>query len=546
MGITLARRTQSDAGPGPRTTARIATAATMVTWAAIALMASRPDSPLTPPLPPGAEAPAFLSRPAVALGLDRLPKDVAGLVSAVFFVAAGFAFFYSTRSAWRGGLTVRRVVVVGVLLHALALFVPLFLSRDVYSYTMYGRMVSVYGTNPYVSAPIGFADDPVFPYLSPDWNTTRSLYGPAFIVIAGGITRAVESPAASIAAFKLLAVLASLATMLLVVVTARRALPERAAFGAVLIGWNPVVVLHGAAGGHSDALVGLAVAGAVILLLAQKDLWATAALALGTLVKASGGVPLLLAVIAAVARRPRGERLRAAALHLGVSAAAAAPFVIPFLQARNPTLSLFDLTKIQGWLAPSRLLAVALRGLGRALGSPLAGETLWILVRVTFPAVFLVALVAVARHLAREPERVDAFVVLGVMAWMSILGLMASPLLLPWYVVWFLPMAWLLPRSARTAAVVMSAVLGATELIAEQSIAPRLWEAMVLGIHYVATPLVLVLFVWLLRDLRARLALAPAEGFLHPLLIEEASVGAGEGGGHVPEGTQNERGRRPS
>jgi alpha-1,6-mannosyltransferase len=473
--------------------------------------------------------------------MDRLPKDVAGLVSAVFFVAAGLAFLYTARAAWRGGLTVRRVVLVGVALHVLALFLPLFLSRDVYSYTMYGRMVSVYGTNPYVSAPIGFAHDPVFPYLSPDWNTTRSVYGPGFLAIAGGITGVADSPSDAVWAFKLLAVAASAATMLLVVMAARRARPERAAFGAVLIGWNPVVVLHGAAGGHSDALVGLAVAGAVVLLLSQKDLWATAALALGTLVKVSGGVPLLVAVIAAVARRPRGQRLRAAAMHLGISAAVAAPFVIPFLQTRDPTLGVFNLTKLQGWLAPSRLLAVSLRALGRFLGSPMAGEVLWIVVRVAFPAVFLVALVAVARHLAREPHRVDALVIAGAMAWMSILGLMSSPLLLPWYVVWFLPMAWLLPRSARAAAVVMSAALGATELVAEPSSAPRVWEAMVLGIHYVATPLVLALFIWLLRDLLARLALSPASEFLHPLLVEEVSVPAGASRGEVPQASQDDR-----
>jgi len=523
MGATVARSPEAQASPRSRTSAWIATGLTGSTWLAVALLASRPESPLTPPLPPGAEAPWFLSGPATALGLARLDKEIAGLLSGLLLLSAGFAFLYTARAAWRGNLPLRWVLVVGIVLHVLALAMPLFLSRDVFSYTIYGRMLSAYGTNPYVSAPAGFSDDPVFPYVSPDWNLTPSLYGPAFVVLAGGLTRVAQSPAASVLAFKLVAALASMATMLLVAAAARRARPERAAFAAAMIGWNPVVVLHGAAGGHNDALVALAVAGAVLLILGRRELPATGVLALGTLVKVSGGVPLLVGVIGAVARRPRGERLRAAAVHLGIAAAVAAPFVIPFLQTRDPTLGFFTLTKLQAWWAPSRLLGVTVRELGRIVGSPAAGEVLAILVRWAFPAAFLVALVGMSRHLGRQPQRIGPVLVVGAMAWMSILGLMSSPLLLPWYVVWFLPLAWVLPRAPRAAAVAMSAALAITELIAEPSRAPLAWEVMGFGIQYVVTPLILVLFVWLLLDLRARLRLAPAEDFFDPVLLEEAS-----------------------
>jgi hypothetical protein len=260
-----------------------------------------------------------------------------------------------------------------------------------------------------------------------------------------------------------------------------------------------------------------------------------------------------VAVIAAVARRPRGKRVRTAAVHVGIAAAVAAPFVLPFLQTRNPTLGFFTLTKLQAWWAPSRLLGVTLRELGRILGSPEAGGVLAILVRLAFPAAFLAALVGMSRHLGRQPRRLDPVLVVGAMAWMSILGLMSSPLLLPWYVVWFLPLAWVLPRPARTAAVVMSAALAITELIAEPERAPLAWEVMGFGIQYVVTPLILVLLVWLLRDLRARLRLAPAEGFLDPVLIEDASAHGGgrprrraERRGRVPQGAEDDRRRGPT
>jgi hypothetical protein len=265
-------------------------------------------------------------------------------------------------------------------------------------------------------------------------------------------------------------------------------------------------------------------------------------------VKVSGGLPLLVEVIAAVVRRPRGQRPRAAAEHLAIAAAVTAPFIIPFLQSRNPTLGFFTLTKLQAWWAPSRLLGVTVRELGRILGSPLVGDVLAIVVRWVFPVLFVAALVGAVRHLARRPERIDGVLIVGAIAWMSILGLMSSPLLLPWYVVWFLPLVWVLPRAPRTAAVAMSAALAITELIAEPSRAPLAWEVMGIGIQYVVTPLILVLFIWLLRDVRTRLRLTPAEGVLDPLLLETASgdrsggsAPAGQRGGRISKDAEGDR-----
>ncbi|HSL66623.1 MAG TPA: hypothetical protein VK977_00490, partial [Actinomycetota bacterium] len=298
-----------------RSSAALAAVATLVSWLAVALVAARPDSPLTPPLPPGGEAPGFLAGPAATLGLDLLPKDVAALVALGALIAAAAAFLYSLREAWRGRISVSTALAVGIALHALAVALPLFLSRDVYSYSLYGRMVSVHGTNPYVSVPLDFSGDPFFPYVSRDWLDISSVYGPAFVALSAAVTRVVRTPAAAIDAFQLLAGLASIATMFVVARAARRVLPERASFAVLLLGWNPVVVLHGVAGGHSDALVGLAVAVAALLLLRGRPVAATAVMALGTLVKVSGAVPLLVLVAGAVLARPRAERLRALAVH---------------------------------------------------------------------------------------------------------------------------------------------------------------------------------------------------------------------------------------
>ena len=507
---------------------RVATSAVVLTAGLVALVASVPDSPFTPPLFPGARAPGLLEGAADLLGLDALSRDgVAVLGAAVIFASAG-AFLYALGAAWRGDLTVRRVVVIGILLHLLALAIPLFLSRDVYSYAIYGRMVSEHGANPYTTIPAAFTTDPVYPLVSVDWIDSRSVYGPAFTAISAGVTSLFSSAAGTVFGFKVVAALAGVLTILLTVAAARRAAPERAAFAAVLVGWSPVIVFHGVAGGHNDALVGLAVAGAVLLVLLRRRLLATAVLTVGTLVKISAAVPLLVGAVAFAFRRPNGKRLRELATHVGVGVLVALPFVVPFMQAEDPTLGTMELTSRQGWLAPSRLVLVTLRGAANAIAGDIAGDVVSLIVRVAFPLAFVWVLVVLLRHLSRDRERLDGVVILGAMGWASLISLMVSPVLLPWYVAWMIPLAWILPRTARGGAVLISVALAITELVAEPSRAPRVWEAMVFGLHWVATPIVLLVLIRLLLDLRRRMALPPAGGFDDPLLADDPP-GPGEG-----------------
>jgi hypothetical protein len=506
------------------------TAAVAATAFLIALVASRPGSPFTPPLLPDAGAPGWLVRPGTALGLDGLSRDALAVVGAAALFGAALAFLWSLRAAWRGELTVRRIVILGLLLHLLAVAIPVFLSRDVYSYTIYGRMVSRLGANPYATIPAAFFDDPSYRLVSVDWIDSTSVYGPAFMAVSAAVTRAVSSPAVTVLAFKILAAVASMGTMLLVIAAARRTFPERTAFAAALIGWNPVIVFHAVAGGHNDTLLGLLVAAGVLWLVASRPARATAALALGTLVKVSGAVPLLVAAAGSIARRPAGTRLRGLALHGGVAVAVALPFVIPFLQSEDPTLGTLEVATRQGWLAPSRFVLVTLRGAARALGGDVAADVVGLVIRVAFPLVFVLVLFGILRHLWRAGGSVSPLVVGAATAWAALLSLLLSPVMLPWYVVWVLPLAWLLPRSARGGAVLVSIALVMTELVAEPSRSPAVWEAMVFGLHWVATPVMLFVLVRLILELRRRLALGPGPGLADPLVSEEVAPAAPSGG----------------
>jgi hypothetical protein len=182
---------------------------------------------------------------------------------------------------------------------------------------------------------------------------------------------------------------------------------------------------------------------------------------------------------------------------------------------------MLELTTRQGWLAPSRFVLVVVRGAANAVGGDVAGDVASVVVRAAFPIAFVWVLVVLLRHLARAPARIEPVVVAAAMGWAALISLMVSPVLLPWYVAWLIPLAWVLPRSARGGAVLISVALALTELVAEPSRAPRVWEAMVFGLHWVATPLILLVLIRVLLDVRRRVALAPASGWSHPLLVDD-------------------------
>src|SRR4029078_12806703 len=80
-----------------------------------------------------------------------------------------------------------------------------------------------------------------------------------------------------------------------------------------------VVLFLAVGSGHNDVLVALSIIGAVALLTSRREMWAVAVRGLGALVKATAVLPLVLVIVWCVARRPKGERMRAFASHAGLA-----------------------------------------------------------------------------------------------------------------------------------------------------------------------------------------------------------------------------------
>jgi hypothetical protein len=200
--------------------------------------------------------------------------------SIVFFVAlaVGFAFYAGGLVALRrAGGCLATVCVIAAAIQLIPLGGPLLLSHDVYSYWAYARITSRHDSNPYVVAPARFPSDPATRAVAPSWRGTTSVYGPAFTAFSIGVDKTTQSSETVALVFRTVAALAAIAATLLAAYVARRK-----AFAAAFVGWNPMLAVSFAGGGHNDALMLVLMLGALALASRRRDaaaggLWMLAA-----------------------------------------------------------------------------------------------------------------------------------------------------------------------------------------------------------------------------------------------------------------------------
>jgi hypothetical protein len=473
---------------------------------AMAVVGAAPGSPYQPLLTAGGRPHGVLTDLAVTIGLGKIPGDPILAVGAIASAAAVVAFLYLLREAFRGRVGLGPVVAIVLGAHTLVLGLPLLFSRDVYSYAFYGRIAGVYGGNPYVDIPLDHPTDALWRFVGPMWVNTPSVYGPVWVSVSRWLSTGVHArPEAHVEAYRTIAIAASLLTCSVIVWTVRRLWPERTAFALVAFGANPVVVFHSVASGHNDLLVALAIAFAFALVVNHHEMPAIAVLTVGALIKATAGFPLLLLVVWCIARRRPEERARVAITHIGLAAAIAAAFAAPYFQWHDPTLGMLELAAHHGWLAPAAV--------GSQLVDVLTFHTMGWSVRVLAGAVLLVSMWRLARAIWRRTTGTDVAGApvmspreqAATWGWALMLLMLLGPVLLPWYVVWALPLAWVLPKAPRTALIATSALLGSTLWSTEAMRYPGAFSLNVFVANWVVVPVIVGLLIWLLRDLRLRI-----------------------------------------
>src|SRR5919108_973431 len=459
--------------------------------------ASRRDVAWPSILAPGADPGAPWASIGDAIGLDALGSafPVASVVAVA--VAVG-GFLWLLRETWRGRVPTSIVLTLAVAFHVALVFEPLLVSRDVYSYIAHGQIVSVHGANPYVATPADFPGLLTRELVGPKWADTPSVYGPLFSHLAGVVTRTSDQLDVLVDAFRLLAIAASLATSFVIGAIVRRVRPERAAFAVAAFAVNPVILFQSAASGHNDLLVALAIAVGAWLALRDRTMWAVAVLTCAGLIKATAFLPALLVVVWATWRRPERE-LRTLVAHAGVGVAIGVVLAAPFFQLEDPSLGMLELAGHEGWLAPSRFF-------GRVLDA-VSGDALGAVARLAFAIGVVVATLLLVRTVARAASSgAPRSELTAAWGWSLLALTLLGPVLLPWYLAWTLPLAWLLPAVPRAVLVALSAILALSQWTAEPFRYPDAYSVSVIVGRYALTPVVIGLLVWLALDLRRRVA----------------------------------------
>ena len=300
--------------------------------------------------------------------------------------------------------SLRAVATVAALIQLAPLGAPLLLSTDAWTYWDYGRIASVHDGNPYRDEPAAFPDDPALPYTGTAWRTTTTVYGPAFTLASEPLARAAGSSADAAAwTYKTLAALAILAAAAL---AAR--VSTRPAFALAFVGWNPLLAVHLAGGGHNDAWVAALVLAALAAGAAGRRRLAGAAWAIGALVK---WVPLVFLPLRALEARATGRPVR----HLGFAAGVVVIAVLATWRYGTAWLDAF------GPLARNANHETSY-ALPHRLGLPL-----WVAI-----ALFMLGYLWLALGAWRGRAR------LGLAA---VLLLVTTPYLAAWYTAWAVPVA---------------------------------------------------------------------------------------------------------
>jgi hypothetical protein len=327
------------------------------------------------------------------------------------------------------------LAAVAVLHVVFALAPPIGLS-DVFNYIGYARLLVEHGLNPYTSTLTQVPTDPVFVYATwPQWSNP---YGPlttlSFLPLGlTGVPQAlwIAKAAAAGAGLALVGLTAA----------AARALDRPVAPAIVFVGLNPALLVYGVGGAHIDLLlVAVSVVG-IWLLARERAVGGGVALAAAAAMKVTGLLPLVFALAGSRRRRDIAIGAGLAAVVVG-----------------GVALAIFGPHLVSG--VAGQRTASSVRSVPGLLSRELGYQTVPSALSAAFLAGFVVSMLVLLRAAWRGMDWLEAA------GWATVALMVSLTWLMPWYVIWLLPLATLTPRPAlRYAAVALTVYVVAVRVI---------------------------------------------------------------------------------
>jgi Glycosyltransferase family 87 len=326
----------------------------------------------------------------------------------VFIVAMTLAYGVALLAV--RSLSMRMIAIVVVALHVILLMSPPMQLTDIFNYIGYARLGALHHLNPYTHGINAESHDPV--YALSTWHNLHSPYGSLFTLATYPLGLLPLSVAYWI--MKTAVVSLSLAFIWLVYQCAR-ALGRDPRFAVLFVAANPIYLFYAVAGFHNDFFMLVPMMAAIVLLVGHRDRGAGALLMVAVAVKFTAILllPFLLIAARPPARRPRvlaGAAL--AAVPLIALSLAAFGFTLPNLHDQSTLLTDFSIPNVVG-------LAIGAGG-----GTP----GMLHLANLALVAVVLVAL-------RRRGDWISGA------GWATVALIASLAWLMPWYVIWALPLA---------------------------------------------------------------------------------------------------------
>ncbi|HET9718576.1 MAG TPA: hypothetical protein VFP55_00710 [Solirubrobacteraceae bacterium] len=380
----------------------------------IVLYAAAGPSPLVSGSTRWSSFPGWLAGP--LHGLFGRPQVSSRTLDEAFsaLVAGMTVGYFIVLWSWRS-VSMRVLVVFVVAVEAVLLIGPPLQMTDLFNYLAYARLGAVHGLNPYTHVINAELRDPTFPLST--WHNWRSPYGTLFTAIT--YPAALLPLPAAYWTMKVATVLMSLAFLWLVGRCARL-LGRDPRLAVLLVAANPIYLIYAVAEFHNDFFMLVPAMGAVALLLSGRYRSAGAALAVAVAVKMT--MVLLLPFLLLAAWRQRAARGVAAGFALAAAPLAALSLALfgpalPNVSGQSQLLTGFSIPNLLGWTI----------GLGG--GTPQLIRDMDVLI-----------VLVVGYQLLRRRDWLSGA------GWATLALLASLGWLMPWYVVWLLPLAAIAPN----------------------------------------------------------------------------------------------------
>ena len=308
-------------------------------------------------------------------------------------------------------LSMRMIAGCIVAVHVILLLGPPFQLTDMGNYLGYARLGGLHGLNPYTHVIGQEMHDPIFHFAT--WLNLHSPYGELFTALSYPL--AFLSIPVAYWVVKVVAVALSLALIAIVCFCVRR-LGRDPRYAAVLIGLNPIYIIYAVGGFHNDFFMLVPAIGAVALLLARRDRTAGAVLMLAVGVKFTAVLllPFMLAAVWPVRRRVGNVILGVvlAAIPLIAMSLALFGFSLPNLSDQSTLLTPFSFPNLFGYFI--------------GVGGGTTG------VRRLANLVLVVTIVLLVRRRGNWIANAG---------WGTVALIASLAWVMPWYVIWVLPLA---------------------------------------------------------------------------------------------------------